>query len=88
MSIIQFMHLIPQGYLFGAFSRHHVCNFKPHSSTRAFHICGKEQNLVKKGNIRLPVAVRGSRTSVLKFPTVALLHLPNWFFIFLPDSII
>ena len=54
--------------LFGAFTRHRVCTFKPQSSTRAFPVRGKEQNHAKKGNIRLPVAVCGSRTSVLKLP--------------------
>ena len=56
--------------LFGAFSRHRVCNVKPQSSTRAFPDRGKEQNHAKKGNIRLPVAVRDSRTSVLKLPII------------------
>ena len=51
--------------LFGAFLRHRVCNIKPQSSTRTFPVCGKEQNHIKKGNIRLPIAVLGSRTSVL-----------------------
>ena len=36
--------------------------------TRAFPIRCEEQKRAKKGNIRLPVAVRGSRTSVLKLP--------------------
>ena len=34
---------------------------------KSFPIHGKEQNHAKKENIRLPVAVRGSKTSVLKF---------------------
>ena len=41
---------------------------KPQSSTRAFPVCGKEQNHAKKGNIRLSVAIRGSQMSVLKLP--------------------
>ena len=50
--------------------------------TRNFFVRCEEQKRAKKGNIRLPVAVRGSRTSVLKFrrtPTIHLLiaHL-NW----------
>ena len=49
-------------------SHHRICNVKPHSSTRAFPVHGKEQNHAKKGNISLPVAVRRSRTSVLKLP--------------------
>ena len=43
--------------LFGAFSRHRVCNVKPQSSTRAFPVRAKEQNHTNKENIRLPVAV-------------------------------
>ena len=35
---------------------------------KSFPVHGKEQNHAKKENIRLPVAVRGSKTSVLKFP--------------------
>ena len=54
--------------LFGAFSRHHGCNVKPQWSAWAFPVRGKEQNHAKKGNIQLPVAVRGLRTSVLKLP--------------------
>ena len=34
---------------------------------KSFAVHGKEQNHAKKENIRLPVAVRGSKTSVLKF---------------------
>ena len=34
----------------------------------SFPAHGKEQNQGKKENIRLPVAVRGSKTSVLEFP--------------------
>ena len=36
--------------------------------TRAFAVRCEEQKRAKKGNIRLPVAVRGSRTCVLKLP--------------------
>ena len=35
---------------------------------KSFAVHGNEQNHAKKENIRLPVAVRGSKTSVLKFP--------------------
>ena len=38
-------------FLFGAFSRHHVCNVKPQSSTKVFQVRGKEQNHAKRGNI-------------------------------------
>ena len=34
---------------------------------KSFPVHGKEQNHAKKENIRLPVAVRGSKTSMLKF---------------------
>ena len=37
---------------------------------KSFAVHGKEQNHAKKENIRLPVAVRGSKTSVLKFPII------------------
>ena len=42
--------------LFGAFSRHRVCNVKPQSSTRAFPVRGKQQNHAKKEtfDFRLP----------------------------------
>ena len=56
--------------LFGGFSRYRICNDKPQSSRRAFPVRGKEQNHTKKGNFRLPVAVRESRTSVLKLPII------------------
>ena len=45
-------------FLFGALWRHLVCNVKPQTSNKR----------AKKGNIWLPVAVRGSRTSLLKLP--------------------
>ena len=35
---------------------------------KSFPVHDNEQNHAKKENIRLPVAVRGSKTSVLKFP--------------------
>ena len=48
--------------------------------TKAFPVRCEEQKCAKKGNIRLPVAVRGSQASVLKVPNIAgfrlLLHLP------------
>ena len=50
------------------FSRHRDCNVKPESSTRAFPVRGMERNQAKKGTILLSVAVRGSRTSVLRLP--------------------
>ena len=36
---------------------------------KSLPVRGKKQNHAKKENIRLPVAVRGSKTSVLKFPS-------------------
>ena len=39
---------------------------------KSFPVHGKEQNHAKKENIRLPVAVGGSKTSVLKFPIMYL----------------
>ena len=39
---------------------------------KSFPVHGKEQNHAKKENIRLPVALPGSKTSVLKFPIVLL----------------
>ena len=51
--------------VFGEFSRHRFCNVKPKSSATVSPVRSKEQNHAKKGNIQLPVAVRGSRTSVL-----------------------
>ena len=38
---------------------------------KSFLVHGKEQNHTIKGNIRLPVAIHGSQTSVLKFPIVS-----------------
>ena len=57
-------------FLFGAFWRHHVCNVKPQlqTSNNSFFRPLWGAKTRQKGNIRLPVAVHGSRTSVLKLP--------------------
>ena len=48
---------------------------------KSFAVHGKEQNHAKKENIRLPVAVRGSKTSVLKFPNG--IYIPHFLYVYI-----
>ena len=60
-------------YIFPSLERFDAITFVTSNrrhKNKSFPVHGKEQNHAKKENFRLPVAVRGSKTSVLKFPNV------------------